>query len=622
MTGLNDASTLANSVYETPQNTTANPGVRRNRPPQRRHLTAARTAVALAALAALVATSACATSSKTNIRMLQTTDIHGFYSNPVGKPGKVAHGGLRGLAALVDAERAKPEHDVVLLDSGDMWSGTILSDRTEGSAGVRLFNALKYDAAALGNHEFDYGPAGEPRFGEGKLAFGALVKRIEEASFPILACNLRDKETGKKPGWMNFKKSIVIHRGGWKIGVVGAITEDTPSITFPYVGKTLIFDDPAPAITAEAKRLRVIDKVDLVVVVAHIGGKCRTFKDPKDLGSCHSDSHAFKIAREVPKGMIQAIFGGHTHRRVAHWVNGVAVMQAGRHGRAVAVLDLEPGEEGRPILHIRKHQPVMPVVGSADGAKLSKTAAYVDSILSPMEKQVAAIRGEALGARVVNAMGRNRQKSSTMGSFVCDVLKAIHPDRDLCLVNSGGIRKGFPAGPLTYGHLYDTLPFGNALAYADVSGATLLELVRLGTSGAHGVIQVAGMTVTYDRSKDPCPTKDISGDGKVDAHDRNRVVDVKVGGATIDPARTYKIVTSSFLALGGDGFGVALNKAKVTVMHDQPPIREQVGAWLRKARPILNADDNKVQDKPRVNFVGAIPTIRCKTSAGGGGHGH
>ncbi len=559
----------------------------------------------------LLATGACATSSKKTLRILQTTDVHGFFSDPgAHQDGTPRPGGMRALAAIVDAARSKPDAAVMLVDSGDMWSGTLLSDRTEGAAGVRLFNALKYDAVALGNHEFDYGPPGHERAGEGRAAFGALVQRIEEAAFPVLACNLRDRQTKQRPSWMNLRASVVVHRGGWKIGVVGAITEETPSITFPYVGRQLIFDDPIPAIADEARRLKVIDKVDMVIVVAHIGGQCRRFKDPKDLGSCVSESPAFKIAREVPKGLIQAIFGGHTHRRVAHWVNGVAVIQAGQHARALGVLDVRPNDEGQPVLAIGAHVPIV----ADDTAKASKTTGFVYRILAPMEVDVAKIRGEKLGARVVDTMTRSRLVQSPMGSFVCDTLKALHPDRDLCIVNSGGLRRAFPKGELTYGRLYDALPFGNAVAYLDVDGKTLLELVRLGTSGAHGVIQVAGMSVTYDQSKDHCPTVDRSGDGKIDANDRDRVVVVTVAGAPVDPAKTYKVVTSSFLASGGDDWGQALERggAEVQIFHTQPPVREQVGGALRRLRPVLNSPDNPAMKRVRVKLVGKVPRQRCR----------
>jgi|GEM_PF-941235 len=567
------------------------------------------TAVAL--VCAVVMASACATSSKKTLRILQTTDIHGFYSDPAPrKDGSARPGGMRALAQLVDRERGNSEHAVMLVDSGDMWSGTILSDRTEGAAGIRLFNALKYDVAALGNHEFDYGPPGPERIGKGRAGFGALVKRIEEATFPVLAVNVKDRASGKRPAWMNLKSSVVIHRGGWKIGVVGAVTEDTPTITFPYVGQGLIFEDPIKPITEEANRLRVIDKVDMVIVLAHIGGACRVFDDPKDLGSCYSDAPVFKIAREVPKGVIQAVFGGHTHKRVAHFVNGVAVVQAGKHSRALGVLEVRPDEEGKPVVSIGKHiDIVMP-----KGAKPSKTTAYVDRILAPMEVEVKRIRNEKLGARVVDTLSRSKVEQSPMGSLVCDTLKALHPDRDVCMINSGGIRKDFPAGHLTYGQLYDSLPFGNAVAYLDVDGKTLLELVRLGTSGAHGVIQVANMAITYDRSKDFCPKADRTGEGKIDGHDRDRVVDVKVGGVAIDPTKTYKVVTSSFLAAGGDGFATALKKAgvKAKIFHGQPSIREQVGGALRKHRPVLNSPDNPAMKVKRVQFIGPVPRERCK----------
>ena len=194
----------------------------------------------------------CAQTPRT-LRVLQTSDVHGYYGAPEGEGPHAGTGGLRQLASLIEEERAARDA-VLLVDSGDMWSGTQLSDRNEGALGVLAFNALGYAAAALGNHEFDYGPVGPRREG-GRDPFGSLKKRLAEASFPILAANLLDRSTKALPQWTNLRSSVVVEAGGFKIGIVGVITEDTPAITFPHVGDQLIFTDATEAVIREARLL-------------------------------------------------------------------------------------------------------------------------------------------------------------------------------------------------------------------------------------------------------------------------------------------------------------------------------------------------------------------------------
>ncbi len=547
--------------------------------------------------------SACASGVR-HVRVLQTTDVHGAWSTRLDAQGKPLPGGAAQLASVVS--RARDEGPVLLVDSGDLWSGTLLADRNEGKPGVELYNALGYDAVALGNHDFDYGPVGTSR--RGADPFGALEARLREARFPLLAANLRDRETGKLPAWDNLHASVVLQRGGFKVGIIGVITTETPEITFPYVGQRLEFLDPAPVIREEAARLRAQEHVDLVLVLAHLGGQCRDFSNPDDLSRCKEDSELFTLARALPAGSVDAIFGGHTHRQVAHRVNGIALLQAGAKERAVAALDIRQLAEGRPVLTI---QPFVPVKGPVDGPLARRVA----QILAPYEGEVAKIRAEDLGGRVARPLTRERGVGSDLGAFVCDALLAKNPSRNVCLLNSGGLRANIPAGPLTYGELYDALPFGNRAAYVEVPGRVLREILRAGTTGAHGVVQVGGLDVVYDRAKDHCPTVDRNGDGHIDAEDRDRLVRATLAdGSPIDPEATYHVITSSFLASGGDGFGPLLAKlgeGAVQIREDDLPMREQVAAWVRATHPLINSADKPVAPKPRVRAKGVEPTYPC-----------
>jgi len=513
---------------------------------------------------------ACATPSR-RLRVIQTTDVHGYFGDPEEKNGT---GGLRQLEVVVEDAKAAG-WAVLLLDSGDMWSGTLLSDSNTGALGVRLFNALGYGAVALGNHEFDYGSAKGGREGGGD-SFGVLRRNIQMADFPVLAANLRDRATGQLPAWKNLKASALVSRGGFTIGLIGLITPDTPSITFPYVGQKLEFTDPAEAVRKEAPRLRAAG-ADLIFVVAHIGGGCTRFDDPDDLSHCLPASPIFTLVRGLPKGLIDAVFGGHTHMPVAHRVAGVPIIQAGRYASQAGMLDVARQPDGKIKLTIHPPRPLRVQ------ANRGRTGA-VSRILDTAEKEIAAARGRELGVSLKHSLERAFTESSAIGSFLCDSLLQMFPERELCILNSGGLRHDLAAGLLTYGRFYDVMPFGNMVAELDIKGSELLEVLRIATSGAHGVSQVAGLRVVYEPSRDACPSKDLDGDGEVGKTDRDRLVSVTLAdGSPIEPNRVYKLVTSSFLARGGDSWrGViqGMNPERIRVRYDLGPMREGFVKWF------------------------------------------
>lgn len=534
--------------------------------------------------------------------VLQTTDVHGFYT---ATDDSGTRGGLRRLASVVERER-RHGHDVLLLDSGDMWSGTLLSDSSEGRLGVQLYDALGYDAVALGNHEFDYGPDGPAREG-GADPFGALVARLSESTFPVLAANLIDRVTKKPPAWPHLEPSTIVERGGFRIGLIGVITEDTPGITFPDVGARLEFTNASAAVAREAVKLRR-EGVDLVIVLAHIGGACTRFDAPDDLSSCEQQSDIFKMARDLPTGLVDIILAGHTHRQIAHRVAGVVIAQAGRYGEAVSRLVITRGPDKRPIIAISPPQ-------TLDGPETGATAERIDALLKPAEAEVAALRSEVLGAQLLRPLTRDRFTSDTLGSFLCDVLLHELPTNEICLINSGGLRNDLPAGQLTYGQLYDVLPFGNAVATLELPGSTLLEILRVGTAGGHGVLQVGGLQISYDHGKDLCPTVDRDGDGDIDINDRDRLLRVTLAdGTPIDPDRTYRIVTNSFLARGGDDLRpllLRIHPDRIHVPVDGLSDRDTIARYLRRDRPRVNGPDSPIWTAPRITALGQPQDVDC-----------
>src|SRR6478736_3680424 len=245
------------------------------------------------------------------LSIVGTNDLHGGILQREDRGGLAL---LGGYLANLRAARARDGGAVLLIDGGDMFQGTLESNLTEGSAVVAAYNALGYTAAAIGNHEFDFGPAGpastpqraddDPR--------GALKARAAEASFPFLAANLIDVATGRPVDFRNVKPSTVVTAAGVRVGIVGVMTTRALVTTIAANVRGLRVAPLAETIEAEARRLRA-GGATVIVVAAHAGGRCTDFSNPRDLSSCDPNDEIIPVARALPPGLVDVIVAGHTH---------------------------------------------------------------------------------------------------------------------------------------------------------------------------------------------------------------------------------------------------------------------------------------------------------------------
>src|SRR5689334_8792386 len=208
-------------------------------------------------------------SSTLTISVIATGDLHGGVL-PRGDRGGLAL--LGGYVRNVRTARMQDGGGVLLVDSGDMFQGTLESNLNEGAVVVAAYNALGYAAAAIGNHEFDYGPAGPDETAQkpGEDPRGALKARAAGARFPFLAANTVDDATGQPVAWNNVKPSTVVDVGGVRIGLIGVTTPDTPALTIGANVTGLTFAPLVPVITREAMAVRARGAT-AVIVLAHAG---------------------------------------------------------------------------------------------------------------------------------------------------------------------------------------------------------------------------------------------------------------------------------------------------------------------------------------------------------------
>jgi 2',3'-cyclic-nucleotide 2'-phosphodiesterase (5'-nucleotidase family) len=397
---------------------------------------------------------------------------------------------------------------VFLLDAGDMFTGS-LSLLSRGEVLMEMMMAMRYDAMAIGNHEFDYGAIN-------------FEKQMNRVPFPVLAANIVHRGTAHRYS----RPWTILERDGVRLGVIGVIGLDARSVALPAGITELDFTDPVAAVRAGVAELE--GSVDLVVVLTHQGktGPMQTDSEARPEVQRDFDEDA-RLAGAVPG--IDVLIGGHAHRGIdPPWMEpatGTLVAQTYGYGTRLGYLRVKvrdgkvAGHDGR-LLEVRSDElPPDPVV---------------EARLAPYREAAGPVIGEVVGT-LSRRLVRDYLAESSLGDFVADVMRETS-GADAAFENAGGLRADLPAGAVTRGHVLDALPFVNSVVTMELTGAQIRAVIEQGLTLERGMVQVSGVRASYDLTLPP----------------GRRLVSLEIGGASVDDTRRYRVATNSFLAQGGD----------------------------------------------------------------------
>lgn len=519
---------------------------------------------------------------------------------------------LGGYLQNLRAARERDGGAVLLLDAGDIFQGTLESNLGEGAAMVRAYHALGVTAAALGNHELDYGPSG-PRtvpLEPGDDPLGAISARVAEAKFPFLSANLAAADGGTRtvPG---LRPSLQLTAAGVRVGIVGGLTLGALSQTHADNVRGLSVLPLAESLGAEAARLRKAG-AEVVIALVHAGGECGELTEPDDLTSCDADAELFALARALPAGAVDALIGGHTHAGVAHRVAGIPVIESFANGRAFGRIDLRVTKgAGRAI-----EATIFPPHGlcaedldaaactkeSYEGRPVQRDQAVLAAIAGDLER-TKALREEPLGVTAVRPVMRASRTESALSNLLADLMLRAFPKADVALNNSGSVRTNLPQGPLRYGHVFEVFPFDNVFATLKITAAELAAVVERSLRGGHGLIALAGV-----KARARCDGEAL------------RVDIVGRSGRVLPPTRELSLVTSDYVVARGDGlFRDTSAPRHELVLHRDKKVRDALVAGLRAWRGgKLDGQDKRLFDpkRPRIAYPGRRP-VRCPSTAAG-----
>ncbi|ESO08195.1 hypothetical protein HELRODRAFT_75645 [Helobdella robusta] len=464
------------------------------------------------------------------LHLLHTNDVHSRFEpftsrNTKCNPEELDNcfGGVARRAGFINMMK-KELGEIMLLDAGDQFQGTPWFYFYKGHDSSHFLNELKYQAMALGNHEFDNGVEGLRMF-------------LGNVTVPILCSNL-DLTTA--PDFMKkVNERIEITYKNHKFDVVGYITDTVVELSK----------------TEDLKFSNELEKVKEVVTdLVRKGSKFI-------IALGHAGYEADKrMAREIPD--IDIIVGGHSHTLLYHGssagVEGdyptvvrhadgrrTLIVQAGTAGKWVGVLNVAFDEEGN--VKSWSGNPVLMNLSIPEDPAIAAQIEYLNGNLSSMFKKVLGRTDVFLDANDKIC----RSQECNIGNLFTDAMVSFFKERNanatIAFINGGGLRGSMERGDITYTDVITTFPFTDVIMVAETSGRALLEALRYSISDfnpnkeKHGkFLQVSGLKVVYNAENEN-NTFVVSAKVRPDYED-------------IRPNATYRIITGKFLLAGGDGY--------------------------------------------------------------------
>ena len=484
------------------------------------------TLIAAAALAFAFA-SGCASGGKTvswepgktyQLVLLHTNDSHGAVL-PTGD----MQGGLAERATFIQSVR-KANPNVLLVDAGDINTGTALSNMFAGEIDIKAYNIMGYDAMTFGNHEFDGTQA-------------KLDAQMKEANFPFVSSNILTADKR----FLGGHQYIIKDYEGFRVGIIGLTTLRTREIASP--DKSLTFLPEIEAAKAAVAILRNVEKANVVIALTHMG----------DVKESSSHVTSLELAAAVPG--IDIIVDGHSHSKfeTVKLVGETWVVSSNEWGKFVGqgTLSVVDGAlvrfDWKPVeINNKDSQPY-----AADPVIAALIAPYKEKADASLKEVVGQASDEFIfGNRLT------RYQETALGNMICDAnawyFRTVYNQNiDFVFHNGGNFRAALPQGPITTEAILTVLPFENFLYIIDLKGSDLNELFKfIGTlpQGNGGFPQFS-KEVRFVIDKTP-------------GQDDGVVSNITIGGAPIDPNKIYRVCTNDYILSGGDGYVVVRDKAQ------------------------------------------------------------
>jgi 5'-nucleotidase len=537
-----------------------------------------KTVLALAALAAAVAVApiagaagdpsprAAEKAQTTEIQILGLNDFHGNLEPVVatssgGRIGATPAGGAEYLATHVRELRAT-NPNTLFVSAGDLIGATpLLSALFHDEPTIEAFNMMGLDYNGVGNHEFDEGidellrmqnggchPVDGCRDGDG--FFGG-------ATFDFLAANVSYKSNGETifPGY------AIHHFPGVKVGIIGMTLEGTPTIVSPAGISHVNFADEAETVNKLVPVLKQ-QGVETIIVLLHEGGTVNAngngagTNGETNMNLCLNPTGALPPIVDAMDDAVDVVVTGHTNWAINCEIDGKIVTGAAAGGRLITDIDLTVSRATKDVVAATVNNKIVTRTRTVNGAVVDVPKAEDITALIARYNVVAAPFANRVIGKITGGMTRtaNAAGESSLGDRIADAqqfdAKTAGTGSQMAFMNAGGIRAdltfassaaGEGDGMVTYGEAFAVQPFGNSLVTMTLNGAAIDSLLERQFTGGIGILQIS------DELRYKVTSSALAG---------SKVSDITLNGLPISPGTDYRVTGNSFLADGGDNYGI------------------------------------------------------------------
>jgi 2',3'-cyclic-nucleotide 2'-phosphodiesterase (5'-nucleotidase family) len=443
-----------------------------------------------------------------SLTVLYTNDEHGWMEGV-----EESLGAANLLTVWHEQEGYTKDGPFLVLSGGDNWTGPAISTWVEGASMVDLMNTMDYDASAIGNHEFDFG-------------LEALASRASEASYPYLSANIRWRDTGDDLSSLGVLPYAVKEVAGITVGIIGLTTLDTPTTTSPVNVRDLEFFNYEKAIRDTVDQISV-NQPDLLFIISHV---------------CVDE--LTELAQQIEDLDIALIGAGHCNELLAQQLGATVMLGGGSRFKTYAKANFVLDNSGQ--------------VTQVNFSTHSNMPAEDNAEILGLIRQWREVSDEALSV----SLGFNgedlEQRNPELRQAIIDSWLIQDPTADIAITNAGGLREGLRAGEITFGDVFNIMPFDNTIIAVNVPGRIISEVLAKGTRPV-----IAGLS-------------EVPGGFAL-----------STSGELLQGETIYRVLINSFMYQGGDNYG-PLAEYDPAGFDTEMSYRQPFVLWLESLGTSLN----------------------------------
>jgi 5'-nucleotidase / UDP-sugar diphosphatase len=393
-------------------------------------------------------------SSIRELTILYTNDEHGWMEG-VSPEQSAAHL----MSSWRNDAGYSEEGAFIILSGGDMWTGPAISTWFEGESMVDVMNSMGYAAAAVGNHEFDFG-------------LDVLLLRSEQATFPFLSANIRYKSDGSVPEDVGIRPYTITTINDISVGIIGLTTLRTPTTTNPTNIAAFEFIDYETALQEFVPQV-IAEGVELILVPGHV---CR--------------NELRQLANDIADLGVHLLGGGHCNELFAEERNGIVLIEGGDSMASYAQVTFQFDVATDTVVDVS--------YGIQENG-----GGTADPVVAEIIAEWQTMTNDELNVIIGYSENGLARRSSSMQALITEAWLRAYPAGDVAITNLGGMRADLAAGEITLADIITLMPFNNVIIDVTVTGEQLIEVLARSGDAAIGGAHLAGANWIVHKNDSP-----------------------------------------------------------------------------------------------------------------------